>query len=162
MAWKFVFLGVVVVGGFYYLSTIKQQPKPNEGVIELAADSITLMYTDRDAVRIELSDVALLVVWSDYYPGFTYMGSSRSARTSDGHLQLTIKLKDGSEMIKQFLIKDQLQYKATVTALKVWYSKGIAINESVTVEKYMGFLMQQQSTYTFAELQAAKSELGIS
>lgn len=161
LVWKFVLLFVVIIIGGYLLSKAgEQKPEEETGIIDFGEKSITWTHLGKDAVTIELREVAELKIWSDFYPG--YILPEQNARRSDGHMQITIILKSGTKHIKQCLVSDSLHYKTVINVLKDWYRLGISIKETVGFSKYKGFLMGRQSDYSFAELQAAKAELGIS
>jgi hypothetical protein len=160
LAWKFVLLvTLIIIGGYLLNMAAEQKPREETGIIDLGEKSITWTHLGEASVTLELRDVIELKIWSNFYPG--YILPEQNARRSDGRMQLSFTLKDGTKFIKECLVSDSLHYKTVVNVLKDWYRLGIPIKESVGFDKYRGFLMGRQSDYTFAELQAAKAELGI-
>lgn len=161
LVWKFVLLfAVIIVGGYLLNKAAEQKPVEETGIIDFGEKSITWTHLEKDAVTIELREVAELKIWSDFYPG--YILPEQNASRSNGQMQITIILKSGTKHIKQCLVSDSLHYKTVINVLKDWYRLGIPIKETVGFSKYKGFLMGRQGDYSFAELQATKAELGIS
>jgi hypothetical protein len=156
--WKIPYISILIITAGYFINKWLQQPSERENdLIEFTEDSIIIAYSDNE-IKVLLSSVTMLEIWSDYYPDYQ-SGEQRLRHT--GHLQIIIKLKDNSIITKQCLIEKRNQYFTLINIIKIWYINKVLIKEFVTANKYMGFLMIKQSHYSYAELQAARKELGI-
>lgn len=104
---------------------------------------------------LELTKSSIVNITSSFYRG---LANGRYS-THNGILSMSV-IENGRSIKINTVLRTKQEYELMIGVLKVWYKTGVPIHEHCTEEQLNALLLK--TNYTYAELKAAKAELGIS